>query len=191
MLITLMKGVTFADAEPALWQSLLTLQARVRDHVGVLGLDLILDEAEGYAYLRQRLTAEGETELPRLVPRRQLSYPVSLLLALLRKKLAEFDAQGAETRLILGRDDIVEMMRVFLPDTSNQARLMDRIDAHINRVIDLGFLRRLQGRDDRFEVRRILKAFVDAQWLSEFEQRVAGYRNHMSDPATERDEAHE
>jgi hypothetical protein len=71
VLITLMKGVTFADAEPALWQSLLMLQARVRDHVGVLGLDLILDEAEGYAYLRQRLTAEGETELPRLVPRRR------------------------------------------------------------------------------------------------------------------------
>jgi hypothetical protein len=79
---------------------------------------------------------------------------------LLRKKLAEFDAQGAETRLILGRDDIVEMMRVFLPDTSNQARLMDRIDAHINRVIDLGFLRRLQGRElaspEMVEIRLVL-----------------------------------
>jgi hypothetical protein len=40
----------------------------------------------------QRATVDGEPELPRLVPRRQLSYPVSLLLALLRKKLVEFDA---------------------------------------------------------------------------------------------------
>jgi len=34
--------------------------------------------------------------LPRLVQRRALSFPVSLLLALLRKKLAEFDAGGGE-----------------------------------------------------------------------------------------------
>ena len=78
---------------------------------------------------------DGEAELPRLVQRRQLGYPVSLLLALLRKRLAEFDAASSDTRLILGRDDIVELMRLFLPETSNQARLMDRIDTHINRIV--------------------------------------------------------
>jgi hypothetical protein len=175
-----MKGVTFAESDPALWQSLLGLQSRIRDHVGVLGLELIVDEAEGFAYLRQRQTPDGEPELPRLIPRRQLGYPVSLLIALLRKKLAEFDAASGDTRLILGRDEIVEMMRVFLPDTVNQARLMDRIESHINRVIDMGFLRRLTGRDDQFEVRRVLKTFVDAQWLNQFEQRLAAYRDHLS-----------
>jgi Domain of unknown function (DUF4194) len=179
-LVSLMKGVTFAESDPALWQSLLGLQSRIRDHVGVLGLELIVDEAEGFAYLRQRQTPDGEPELPRLIPRRQLGYPVSLLIALLRKKLAEFDAASGDTRLILGRDEIVEMMRVFLPDTVNQARLMDRIESHINRVIDMGFLRRLAGRDDQFEVRRVLKAFVDAQWLNGFEQRLAAYRDHLS-----------
>jgi hypothetical protein len=54
--------------------------------------------------------------------------------------------------------------------------LVDRIDADINRVVEYGFLRRLRGQDDQFEVRRILKAFVDAQWLSELEQRLAEYR---------------
>jgi hypothetical protein len=183
-----MKGVTFAEADPPLWQSLLGLQARVRDHIAVLGLELILNEAEGYAYLRQRPTPDGEAELPRLVPRRQLGYPVSLLLALLRKNLAEFDAASGDTRLILGHEDIVELMRLFLPDTSNQARLMDRIDVHINRVVELGFLRRLQGQDDRFEVSRILKAFVDAQWLSEFSQRLTGYREHLVEGAVGRED---
>jgi hypothetical protein len=188
VLVSLMKGVTFAEADPPLWQSLLGLQARVRDHIAVLGLELILNEAEGYAYLRQRPTPDGEAELPRLVPRRQLGYPVSLLLALLRKNLAEFDAASGDTRLILGHEDIVELMRLFLPDTSNQARLMDRIDVHINRVVELGFLRRLQGQDDRFEVSRILKAFVDAQWLSEFSQRLTGYREHLVEGAVGRED---
>jgi Domain of unknown function (DUF4194) len=178
VLVSLMKGVTFVESDPPLWQALLGLQARVRDYVAVLGLDLILDEAEGYAYLRQRQPAEGEQAPPRLIARRQLGYHVSLLIALLRKKLAEHDAASGDARLILGRDDIVEMLRLFLPETVNQARLTDRIDQHINRVVEMGFLRRLAGRDDQFEVRRILKAFVDAQWLNEFEQRMAAYRAH-------------
>ena len=75
VLISLMKGVTDREADPTLWQALLGLQTRVREHVSILGLDLILDEAEGYAYLRQHPLQEGEAELPRLIARRQLGYP--------------------------------------------------------------------------------------------------------------------
>jgi Domain of unknown function (DUF4194) len=181
VLIGLFRGVLYAEADPALWQSLVDLQARARDYVHHLGLELILDEAEGYAYLRQRPAAEGQPDLPRLVPRRPLSYPVSLLLALLRRKLVEFDATSGEARLILRRDEICELMRLFLPDTANEARLESRIDAHINKIVEMGFLRRLRGRDDEFEVRRILKAFVDAQWLQEFDRRLGEYRKHGSE----------
>ncbi len=114
--------------------------------------------------------------MPRLVARRQLSYPVSLLLALLRKKLAEFDAGGGETRLILHRDDVVDLIRVFLPAGSNEARLIDQVSAHLNKIVDMGLVRKLRGQDQMFEVRRIIKAFVDAQWLAEFDQRLAEYR---------------
>ena len=180
LLITLFKGVLYQDQNPALWQDLTRLQARVRDYISVLGLELIFDEAEGYAYLRQRPPTEGENELPRLVTRRQLSYPVSLLLALLRKKLAEHDAGGAEPRLILQREQLVEMMQVFLPDTANEAKLMDRIDTYINKVVELGFLRRLRNQEARFEVRRILKAFVDAQWLTNLDGKLEEYQNHIA-----------
>jgi hypothetical protein len=44
----------------------------------------------------------------------------------------------------------------------------------------MGFLRRLRGKDDQFEVRRILKAFVDAQWLGEFDRRLADYAIHAT-----------
>jgi hypothetical protein len=179
-LIALMRGVTDRENDPTLWQIVNGLQARIRDHVGVLGLELILDEAEGYAYLRQRPPHADEGELPRLVRRHQLGYQVSLLLALLRKKLAEFDATSGDTRLIVSRDDVVEMMRLFLPDTANQARLTERIEIHINRIIEMGFLRRLRGADNQFEVRRILKAFVDAQWLGELDRNLMTYRDHTA-----------
>jgi Domain of unknown function (DUF4194) len=184
-LIALMKGVIEREKEPAVWQTVLELQARIRDHVAVLGLELVTDEAEGYAYLRQRPAQEGEADLPRLVPRRQLGYHVSLLLALLRKKLVEFDAASGESRLILSREEIADMMRLFLPDTENQVRLLERIDASINRVADMGFLRRLRGSGGRFEVRRILKAFVDGQWLSELDTRLKMYRTHAESELSE------
>jgi hypothetical protein len=129
--------------------------------------------------LRQTAAAaDDEAPLPRLIARRQLSYPVSLLLALLRKKLAEHDAGEGETRLVLTREEIVDMLRLFLPETANEAKLIDRVGMDINKVIEMGFLRRLRGQDNHFEVRRILKAYVDAQWLNEFSARLDEYANH-------------
>lgn len=193
--IGLLKGVIYREGDERLWCSLLNLQARVRDYTSVLGLELIVDEAEGYAFLKSRPEPADEQagqRLPRLVARRPLSYAVSLLLALLRKRLAESDAGGGDTRLVVTRDNIVEMVRVFLPDGTNEARLIDQIETHINKVVDLGFLRRLKpaGGPDigpaAYEVRRILKAFVDAQWLADFDARLAAYQAELAgvDPDT-------
>lgn len=178
LLIGLFKGVLYREDNASAWQTLLEQQTGVRDYIQLLGLDLMLDEAEGYAYLQQSQQADDTqtAALPRLSPRRQLSYPVSLLLALLRKRLAEFDASSGDARLILSREQLVEMLRLFLPDGSNEVRLIDRIDSHITKVVELGFLRKLRGQQDAlYEVQRILKAFVDAQWLNEFDLRLAEY----------------
>jgi hypothetical protein len=190
LVVPLLKGVIYQENDAAQWHALLRQQGAVRDHVAVLGLELALDEAEGYAFLRSRVTEADDSEAPtapRLVPRRALSFPVSQLQALLRKKLAESDASGGETRLVLERDDIVELLRVFMPESSNEARVVDLVDAHINKVVELGFLRRLKpgaGAAGQaaasYEVRRILKAFVDAQWLSEFNARLADYHAHLA-----------
>ena len=175
VLIKLMKGVLSIDEDEKLWHHLLSLQTQVRDYIRVLGLELSLIEDEGVAWLSTQTTEEGETALPRLVSKRQLSYPVSLLLALLRRKLVEHDASSGEQRLILNKEDVVEQLRIFLPVGTNEARLMDQMDAHINKIIELGFLRRLHNDASKLEVRRILKAFVDAQWLHDFDQRLHEY----------------
>ena len=177
IVVPLLKGVIYLEDNPALWGSLLNLMAAVRDYVAVLGLELILDESEGYAFLRSN--SEGETEgsnsTPRLMARRQLSYPVSLLLALLRKKLAEFDAGAGDTRLILSRDEVVELIRIFLPAANNEVKLIDQVDSTLNKIADLGFIRRLKGERQMIEVRRIIKAFIDAQWLADFDKRLDEY----------------
>ena len=185
VLIPLLKGVTYRADDAAHWSALLQLQGRVRDHVAVLGLELMCNEAEGHAFLRARTVPDDDpaASLPRLVARRPLSFPVSLLLALLRKKLAESDAGGGDMGLILSREQVAELMRVLMPEGSNKARLIDQVDTQLNKVVELGFVRRLRGADGMFEVQRSLKAFVDAQWLGEFDLRLAAYRVQLDSKA--------
>jgi hypothetical protein len=178
VLVHLMRGIVERDSTPQVWQILGERQSRVRDYVSVIGLDLEVDEAEGYAFLRQRPIREGEPELPRLVARRQLSYPVSLLLALLRKRLAEHDAASSEPRLILTTREIVDLVRLFQPETADEARLEDRVSRDIAKVVELGFLKLLKGREGTYEVRRILRSFIDAQWLGTLDERLAEYATH-------------
>ena len=181
VVVPLLKGVLYREDNPGLWDALVHLQASVRDYVAILGLELMFDEAEGYAFLRSRQSEDedGQSAIPRLVARRQLSYPVSLLLALLRKKLAEFDAGGGDTRLILSRDEVVELIRIFLPAGSNEVKLIDQVDGTLNKIAEMGFIRRLRGQGQMIEVRRIIKAFVDAQWLADFDERLAEYRQQL------------
>ncbi len=191
VLIPLMKGVVAREEDLTRWQSLLALQPHVQAHVAVLGLQLILDEAEGHAFLRalpEESEESGLPRLPRLVARRQLSYPVSLLLALLRKKLMEFDAGGAgDTRLVLSKSEVVDQVRIFLPAGSNEARITDQIESHLNKICELGFLQRLKSTGEpAYELRRILKAFVDAQWLADFDARLETYRHEATGNSPEK-----
>jgi hypothetical protein len=176
--------VLYQDKTPDLWRDLLTYQAAIRDYFAAVGLQVLIDETEGYAFLRQRPEEAQESEespvLPRLVHRRQLSYPVSLLCVLLRKKLIEQDASGGETRLILSREQIVDMMRVFLPESSNEAKTVEQIESHIRKATDYGFLRRLKGDEERYEVRRIIKALVDADWLGDLAQKLEAYQAYAN-----------
>jgi hypothetical protein len=46
----------------------------------------------------------------------------------------------------------------------------------------------VKGSEQVYEVRRILKAFVDGQWLADFERRLAGYAALLSGQETASEE---
>ncbi len=175
VVVTLFKGPIYRDVHEQLWPKLVRLRARVVDHIAVMGLRLEVDESEGYAFLRSLRDDETDVEFPRLVNRHTLGFQTSLLIALLRKRLAEFDATSSDTRLVLSRDQIVEMLGVYLPTAADDVRTVRTVETQIRKVEELGFLHRLRGQDDQYEVRRILRAFVDGQWLSDFDQRLREY----------------
>lgn len=176
-IIRLMRGVAYRETDEDAWSTLVRYGPAVRDHFATIGVEVVVDDTEGYAYLRSQDDDADESALPRLVNRRSLTYNVSLLLVLLRKRLVEFETTGGEGKLVLSRDQIVEMLRLFLAESTNEARVIDQADTTIKKAADLGFLRQLRGQTDQWEVRRILKAYVDAQTLSDFAGKLEEYRS--------------
>ena len=173
--IRLMQGVVYRESDETTWITLERSGGEVRDHFATIGVEVVIDESEGYAYLRAGPEVEGEEALPRLVRRRALTYNVSLLLVLMRKRLLEFETSGSEGRLVLNREQLVEMLRTFQADSSNEARIVDQADRTISKTVELGFLRPLRGQPEHYEVLRILKAYVDAQALSDFAGKLRQY----------------
>lgn len=187
-IIQLMRGVVYREHDEATWSVLDRQSPAVRDHFAAIGVDVVLDDTEGYAYLQTRTEVDGEEPLPRLVKRRALTFNVSLLLVLLRKRLVEFETSGTEGKLVLNRDQIVELLQLFLAESTNEARVVDQVDATIRKVVELGFLRQLRGTSDQYEVRRVLKAYVDAQILADFAGKLAEYAGTGSRQAVDGDE---
>jgi len=174
-IIRLMQGVVYRESDEDTWMALERLGAGVRDHFAAIGVDVVVDDGEGYAYLRSRPEEDGDESLPRLVRRRALTFNVSLLLVLLRKRIVEFETTGGEGRLVLTTDQIIEMLRLFQAESTNDARIADQAETTIKKAAELGFLRQLRGQRDHWEVRRILKAYVDAQTLSNFAAKLLEY----------------
>lgn len=159
-----------------LWLTLRAQHDEIRHYFRQIGQELVLDEGEGYAFIRQ-LEIEGEDRIPRLTQRRALSYLATLLLAGLREEFLRFDsAAGDSTRLVKTRDELRNIVADFLPETTNQVRDTARVDAAIARLGDLGFVRQFGAAErDSFEVMRIVKARLSPADLEAIKQRLLNH----------------
>lgn len=182
VLTQLLKGPLYAH-EKDYWQQLVQHQRSIQQYFGQLALTLYLDEQEGYAFLKPLSPEEEELwreerneDPPRLVTQRKLSYGHTIILVLLRKRLLEHDAQGGDTRLVIPRDEIQEMMQVFFPDETNEARLTEYVDTGINKMMDIGILRSLANDNEHVEVNRILKARITPAELDTIMETLKNHR---------------
>ncbi len=162
----LLRGPVHAEDTPAVWTSITILGPQLREHLEVLGMRLVVDDIENYAYLRQ--LDELPDGMPRLVRRHSLTFTQTVLLILLRQQLATAESDGETPRLILTAEEMVESMRLYHRDGTSD----EKIAYDINALVNLGYLRRLRGEIEVFEVRRIIKALVTADWIAEFGDRL-------------------
>lgn len=158
----------------SLWESLRAERDAVAHYFRQIGQEVVVDEAEGYAFLRQ-IEPEGGDVVPRVGRRQSLGYTATLLLVCLREELARFDAAPDDsTRLVRTRQELRDLVNQFLRETNNQIRAVRTIDGAIRRLEELSFLRAFGPPDaDTFEIMRILKARFGASELEQVKDRLA------------------
>ena len=159
-----------------LWAVLRSNLEEVRGFFRQVGQEVIFDEGEGYAFIRQ-IEPQAEERVPRLVQKRPLNYETTLLLVFLREELDRFESSGTDsTRLVRSREQLRSLVAPYLRETTDRARDRDKLDEAINRLVALGFLRRQgTGEIEEFQVMRIVKARFGPGELESVKERLIRY----------------
>ena len=173
--IKLLKGPV-EYLEKTAWEQLLQYQTELTKFLQQMGLILVLEKDDGYAYLEQAKLDE-EDNVVGWVRRIQLGYEESILLVLLRDMMAEFEVGEASTReLIKKRREIKEYAELFFKENPSRVKFIRDLDRLIDRVEELDFLEKVEANDlpdeQKFRVKKIIKARVDNELLENFKQQL-------------------
>jgi hypothetical protein len=176
--IRLMQGVIYDD-ETRLWTDLTKVhELPIRRFFGQIGVQLIINQAEGFAFLRQineTEEADQSIALPRLMRKQHLTIDQSILCVLLRERIEDhtmLDTQSREPVLTL--KEIESLVDVFFKERNTQHRFLKDVKKTVEDLRKLGFLETVS--DDtkldggRFRIKRIIKAFIDTDELQRLTQ---------------------
>lgn len=169
--VRLLQGVVYHD-DGAPWDLLLRFTSRLEEYFAAIGLRLVVDEPEGFAYVRQldpdddgELPAGYDT-LPRLYRRVRLSYDATLLCVLLRDELRRFEEEDVDNeRCVVSTSELFEQWKSFFTSEHDEVRLKKALDTALRKLDDLRFVRRFSEEPEEWEIRRILKARLSAAEL--------------------------
>ncbi len=187
-LIQLLQGVVVKGSQPEIWNTLTTQQYRIGEYMEKIGLSLEIDTEGGYAFLRQK----DSDELPHLVRKQPLTFKMSLFLALLRNEINEFDGANGDSMLVVKEEEMVQKMKPYFPETSDEVKFINSIKTCFSKALDMKIVMPVRDNELAYEVQPILRRFVDAEWLSEFNKELERYVEENGLQVEEKEEnAHE
>ncbi len=171
----LLKGVVYHD-DTAAWQQIRDYEYPIREYLGKIGLGMHLDEIGSFAYLydNSRHDEDNQDALPALTSRRNLSFPDTLLLVLLRERLDEHEMRDLDGMdLILTDEDLFDMIQVFMQDYGDARKIETNTTTSVNRLVRYGFLTKRS--DGRYSVRALIRAKINADELEGIKARLVAH----------------
>ncbi|WPQ64604.1 DUF4194 domain-containing protein [Chitinophaga sancti] len=179
LVVKLLKGPV-EYVEKSAWEKLLQYKVELIIFLQQLGLTLVLDEQDGYAFVKHAMSEDEEAYVS-WVQRRSFSYEESIMLVLLREMMAEFEISDSSSReLIKKRREIKEYAELFFKEGASRIRFLKDIDRLIDKVEENGFLQKIENNDlideQKFRIRKIIKAKVDGEALEQFQQQLLAHQ---------------
>ena len=135
--VRLLQDAIYSD-DMELWAVLSRYRQHIENYFQEFGLQLVVHEEDGFAYLKQSDQEDGAM-IPRLFRRDKLARGVAIVGVVLRERLLQFDEKvHDENRLVVTKEEILQMVAVHFPETNDEIRADKRIEAAINRAEELG-----------------------------------------------------
>jgi len=166
--VRLLQGVVSADDAPV-WSILLSNRSKLEEYLGRLGLQLNVNEDEGFSYLQHLDEDElppGYERLPRLFHKARLSYDATLLAVVLRDELRRFDEEELhDERCVVSKAGLFELWKAYFPSASDEVRLNAALDKALTTLEDMKFIKQFSKEPAEWSVQRVLKARLPVEKL--------------------------
>lgn len=175
--VRLLQGVIYQEDEET-WSILLSNESDLADYFSQIGLALVVDRAEGLAFLKQLGDDErtgGYERLPRLFRRTPLGYEATMACVLLREEYRKFEEEDLDNeRCAVDFEPLFDLWKSFFPADSDEVVLRKRLLSVLNQLQKLKFVRNVPSDREVWEVRRLLKARIPIEQLEILRSRLAG-----------------
>lgn len=173
----LLQGVVYND--DLYWKDVLQNQAGIAEYLEKIGIELVVDQPDGYAYTRQMILDEDGGTVG-LVRRTPMTYEASLICIFLREILDDFDiGDHLNNRCLVGHRQLKEYIELFFKEKASFKKFTREIDKHIRKVVEYGFLKvRNAGEKDEenlYEIKRIIKAKISSDHIEAFKLKMEEY----------------
>ncbi|MGK0174474.1 MAG: hypothetical protein ACI9AT_000854 [Ulvibacter sp.] len=161
-----------------LWDDVINYQLEIQDFISQIGLELIVEKNEGFAFVRQFEDSEGNTL--GLIVRRQIGFEISIVIVVLRQSLEEFDSNPTQFQVaekFITDAEIKDEVELFLPKEFNTVKFIKKLDSYIKRIVELGYLKEVSEKDKetKYQIHRIIKEKVTLDILKEFKTKLQEY----------------
>lgn len=194
--IKLLQGPIIKKPEQdKLWNLLLRDRSYIDNYFSTIGLTLLIEEADGYAFLRQKNENIDEDfeQLPRLIRRYRLSVEESFLCVILREALDYFEASDDLSEVfIMSENEIMERLKNYSPEYTDELKFKDKIRSNMKKLEDLGYVENISKKnyDEQteseytYKINKIIRSIVTPDFLTEFKEKLQE-RNNIANPSFE------
>lgn len=176
--VNLLQGPVF-EHEGERWRRVSHGKADLNGYFRQIGLRVIVDPVEGYAYLEQ-LPDDELRDLPRIVRRRQLSLGATIYGFFLRQELDRAIKDDPNvTRVRRNLRQIRELVAEFFPATNNDSADRKAATGYLTDLTELGFVKRIaesgDGNESEYELTRLLRAKFNPIAAEQFLERIKSH----------------
>jgi len=176
-IVRLLKGTVNSDDK--VWDDVLLYRKPIQEYVNVIGLELIIKENKGYAFLKQFPIDDDDNTIG-LVSRKQVGFETSVLLVVLRQILEDFETNPLDftgSEKFIDNEELINQIELFLPEKYDKVGYLKKLEDYIKRIEKLGYIKRVDSDDlnTRYRIHKIIKEKVNIDALEEFKKKLNEY----------------